>query len=83
MQDYVTSLIAPFMCVCVCDGAAPDVPEPFATLEMIYEEMGDEDKRFQVSGQAFLVLLVSKHAVEFGRKGVGQRVGQGVGKGSV
>ena len=48
--------------------AAPDVPEPFGTLEMIYEEMGDEDKRFQVSGQAFLVLP----AGELGR--VGRRV---------
>ena len=66
-----------YLCVCVHDGAAPDVPEPFATLEMIYEEMGDEDKRFQVSGQAFLVLLVGKHAVEFGRKRMGQGVGQG------
>ena len=27
---------------------APDVPEPFLTLEMIYEEMEDEEKRFQV-----------------------------------
>ena len=26
------------------------------TLEMIYEEMGDEEKRFQVSGQALLCL---------------------------
>jgi general transcription factor 3C polypeptide 3 (transcription factor C subunit 4) len=26
---------------------APDVPEPFLTLEMIYEEMEDEEKRFQ------------------------------------
>ena len=36
------------------------------TLEMIYEEMGDEDKRFQVSGQVLLLLPVSEHGSMWG-----------------